>query len=328
MSEETLEQIIKKALSFAEEVCTFAYQGGEPTLAGLAFFEKSIKLQKQYNKKKIKIQNVLQTNGYALDEAWCRFFAENGFLLGVSVDGVKETHDKYRKTAMGEETYFKVLENIRLLEQYGVEYNILTVVNGKTAPKIGRIYERYKKMGFRYQQYIVCLDPVGKETGEEEYSLTPEVYGQFLMNLFRLWEIDLQKGCQPVIRQFENWVGILRGYLPEACEQRGVCSVQNIVEADGSVYPCDFYAMDGYQIGNITHDSLEEIYQKREQSGFLESSRNHPEECKACRYYQLCRGGCQRHRDAAGRNRFCKSYKMFFEKHYDKLQLIARGYIY
>lgn len=328
MSEETLEHIIEKALLVTDEVCTFAYQGGEPTLAGIEFFEKSIKFQEKYNKKKIKIQNVLQTNGYALDEKWCRFFAENGFLIGVSVDGIKETHDKYRKTIAGEETYFKILENIRMLEKYGVEYNVLTVINGKTAPKIGRIYEKYKKLGFRYQQYIVCLDPAGKMSGGEEYSLTPDAYGQFLLDLFRLWEIDWKQGCQPVIRQFENWVGILKGYLPEACEQRGVCGVQNIVEADGSVYPCDFYAMDGYQIGNILRDSFEEIYQKRTQSGFIEESRNYPVACKACKYYHLCRGGCRRHRDEEGENYFCQSYKMFFGQYYDKLQAIANIRIY
>ena len=329
MTENTLEEVIRKALLFAADQCTIVYQGGEPTLAGLDFFRKSIVFQEKYNVNKVRIYNSLQTNGYALDEEWCRFFAENRFLIGLSVDGIKATHDAYRKGYAGEDTYLRILEAARLLKQYHVEFNVLTVVNGRTAPKIRRIYEQYAKLDFRYQQYITCLDPLGEEAGEQEYSLTPKTYGQFLIDLFELWDIDLRKGQQPYIRQFENWIGILTGRQPEACDQRGVCNVQNIVEADGSVYPCDFYVLDEYRLGTLKEDTFEEIYQKRLESGFLENSRNHDEGCQKCRYFSLCRGGCRRQREAFGiaqegaRNILCEGYKMFFDKCYERMKEIA-----
>lgn len=333
MSEETLENVIRKVLAFSEGDCTIAYQGGEPTLAGLPFFRKSIEFQNAYNVHHVRIHNALQTNGYVLDDAWCEFFRENHFLIGLSVDGIRATHDVYRKDSAGNDTYARVMKAAELMEKHGVDFNILTVVNAKTAPRIRRIYEQYRKQGFRYQQYIQCLDPLGEAQGSHEYSLTAEAYGQFLCELFELWDQDLQKGEQPYIRQFENWVGILLGVEPEACDQRGVCNIQNIVEADGSVYPCDFYVLDEWRLGNLNTDSMEEIYRKRLESGFLEASRDHAKKCRACRYFALCRGGCRRHRDlftgeggaleGSRENVFCEAYRLFFERCYGRLQEIA-----
>lgn len=332
MSEETLENVIRKTLAFAEKSCTFAFQGGEPTLAGLGFYEKCVELQQKHNRNRVVVRNVLQTNGYGLTEAWGLFLAKHHFLVGVSLDGLKSLHDSYRKDVRGEDTYLKVLEGIRLLEHCGVEYNILTVVHNRTASKIGRIYEQYAKWGFRYQQYIACLDPIGEHPGEQSYSLSPQAYGRFLIELFELWEQDFWKGKQPFIRQFENWVGILLGEQPEACEMRGICGIQNIVEADGNVYPCDFYAMDGYRMGNLNEDSLEDIYKSPEGRKFVETSRNHDEECLKCPWFTLCRGGCRRLRgsrqlpDGGWRNDYCEGYQMFFEQCYEKLIRIRNSF--
>ena len=167
-----------------------------------------------------------------------------------------------------------------------------------------------------------------QEQGRREYSLRPGVYGQFLIDLFELWEDDLKRGRQPYIRQFENYIGILMGYVPESCEQRGVCSVQNVVEADGSVYPCDFYAMDGYRLGNLNEEGFEAIERRRREIGFLENSRDHTARCVKCPYFAVCRGGCRRHRQqpgsVPGENRFCESYRMFFEACLPRMQKIAR----
>jgi len=326
MTLETLENVIKKTLAFATQECTIAYQGGEPTLAGIEFFRRSLELQEKYNVNHVTIHNALQTNGYAVDDEWCQFFAENHFLIGLSVDGIKATHDVYRKDAAGQDTYFRILDTAKRFDKHHVDYNILTVINAKTAPKIRKIYEQFRKQGFRYQQYIACLDPIDEGQGNYEYSLTAKAYGQFLCDLFELWMVDLKQGKQPYIRQFENWVAILLGLMPEACDQSGVCNIQNIVEADGSVYPCDFYVLDEYCIGNLNQDSMEEIYSNREKSGFLENSRNHSEECRACPYFYICRGGCRRHRmqmDNVFGNVFCEGYKYFFDKHYETLKRIA-----
>lgn len=325
MTEETLENVIRKALSFAEGRCTFAFQGGEPTLAGLDFYEKCLELQEKYKNSRTEVQNVLQTNGYGLTEAWGHFFAKHHFLVGVSLDGLKSLHDSYRRDAAGGDTYLRVLEGIRMLERCGVEFNILTVVHNRTASKIRRIYEQYAKWGFRHQQYIACLEPIGEKPGEQIYSLSPQAYGRFLTELFGLWEQDFWEGKQPYIRQFENWLGILLGEQPEACEMRGVCGIQNIVEADGSVYPCDFYALDEYLLGNLNTDGMEDIYRRWDRLEFGKSSRNQDGECVKCCWFPLCRGGCRRLRgsrqqpDGGWRNDYCESYRMFFEQCYDRL---------
>ena len=327
MSIETLDHVMQEIFRFAEEACTIAFQGGEPTLAGLDFYRQCIRLEKKYNTKNVAVSYALQTNGYALDEEWFSFFAENHFLIGLSIDGIKAAHDAYRKDASGNDTYFRILETAQGLRQAGVDFNVLTVVNGRTAPKIRKIYEKYKKLGFDWQQYIACLDPVQERPGEQEYSLTPHMYGRFLIELFELWDLDLRQGKHPYIRQFENYIGILMGHQPESCEQRGVCSFQNIVEADGSVYPCDFYVMDGYRLGNLRTDSLQVIEQRRRESRFVENSINHTEKCRSCPYFMVCRGGCRSHREhpgtEPGENYFCESYQMFFDSCLPRMREIA-----
>lgn len=327
MSESTLEHVIIKILEFAEVECTIAFQGGEPTLAGLAFFRKCISLVNKYNTKKIKVKYALQTNAYLIDKEWCEFFAQHHFLIGVSVDGIKYTHDTYRKDADGNDTYLHTLHAIELLKDAKIDFNILTVVNGITAAKVNRIYENYRKQGFDWQQYIACLDPIWKKQGQMDYSLTPEVYGKFLISLFHLWEIDFWKNEAPTIRQFENYIGIIMGYPPESCEHRGNCSFQTVIEADGSVYPCDFYVLDDYRIGNLNTETMEEIQKRRLEIQFVETSFNHTAECKNCKWFKLCRGGCRRHREQPGtqkgENYFCKSYQMFFEECISDMEKIA-----
>lgn len=328
MTHETLECLVKKALFYAEVRCDFAFQGGEPTLIGLDFFKQVIELQKKYNKKNLVITNTIQTNGYQLGPEWARFLSENKILTGISIDGIKAAHDSFRINQKNEGTFSEIMKTIDLFKEYKVEFNVLTVVNSKTAPKIRRIYEFYKKNGFQYLQFIACLDPIGEEQGQSEYSLSPEVYGQFLIDLFDLWFLDLQKGEQPFIRTFENYISILMGYIPESCEQRGFCSIQHVVEADGSVYPCDFYVLDEYRLGNLMEDSFEEIGERGRNSGFIESSKGKPEECLKCRYLSLCRGGCRRHRSIGeegliGKNYFCESYRMFFDAALSRIKMIA-----
>ena len=331
MSEKTLKNVIRKTMLRAEGMISYAFQGGEPTLRGLAFFQKVVEYQNQYNKNKIQVHNALQTNGLLIDEDWCRFLKENHFLVGVSLDGTKEIHDTYRHTRKeGGPTFDLVCSAIRLMESSGVDFNILTVVNQAAAENIQEIYSFYRQKKWNYQQYIACLDPLDEPHGQNEYSLAPEQYGQFLIRLFRLWYKDWKKGRQPYIRQFENYIGILLGHFPEACDQRGTCSIQNVVEADGSVYPCDFYMLNDYCLGNFNENRLDEIDARRKEIGFLERSLKLDPDCKHCAYYRLCRGGCQRNRDwapeiQAYQNYFCQSYRMFFDACLNEMEEIARS---
>ncbi|WP_130838201.1 anaerobic sulfatase maturase [Lachnoclostridium sp. Marseille-P6806] len=318
MTKETLRNVIKRTLMRAEGTYSLAFQGGEPTLSGLDFFRSAVEYVGKYNRNHAEIHLALQTNGYAVDEEWCRFFAEHHFLLGVSVDGLPEIHNKYRHAGDGGDTYRHAVRAARHMEEAGVDYNILTVVHRETAEHIREIYEAYRANGWHYQQYISCLDPLNEERGRREYSLLPDQYGRFLIELFELWYGDFLKQQEPYIRQFDNYIMLLLGRMPEACEQRGSCGIQYVVEADGSVYPCDFYALDEYRLGNFNEDFLPAIGARREEIGFLRRSSVLPQECLGCRWRHLCRCGCYRNRTegpggAAGPNYFCKGYQMFFE---------------
>jgi len=324
MTPETQEAVIRRVLEYADGRCTIAYQGGEPTLCGLDFFRRSIELQKKYNVKHVQIENALQTNGYGLDREWADFFRENHFLVGVSLDGGPKLHDKYRRTPSGKGSFFQVMEHVELLKKAKVEFNILSVVNGTTAPQIRKTYEFYRKNHLDYLQFIACLDPLEEEPGGREYSLSPKAYGRFLIDLFDLWCQDLRAGRQPYIRQFENYIAMLLGQAPESCDMRGICGLQYVVEADGSVYPCDFYVLDRYRLGNLNTNTMEAIDQARRQTGFIEESEKKEEACLNCRYYGLCRGGCRRTREPQGHHQyFCESYQMFFDACLPRMMEVA-----
>lgn len=315
MQIETLEAVIKQALAYATKECTFAYQGGEPTLSGIDFFKKAIEFQNKYNVHKVNITNTIQTNGTTLTGEWAAFFKEHQFLVGVSLDGSKRSHDCYRLDANGQESFLEIMDKIQLLNEFHVDYNILSVVHKKSAEDIERNYKFFQKNGFDFLQFIPCLDPLDETPGQREYSLTPKAYGEFLIRLFRLWKEDLLAGKQPYIRQFENYIGMLMQIPPEACDMRGVCGNQYVVEADGGVYPCDFYVLEENKLGNFLTDTVEMIDEKRKEIGFVEESLNREPECEKCRYFMLCRGGCRRNRlkNENYHQYFCQSYQMFFD---------------
>lgn len=328
MSVETLRNVIKKALDYADTACTIAFQGGEPTLAGLPFFEQAVRLSKEYNNKNLELHFALQTNGYNLGPEWAEFFAREHFLVGISIDGTIHTHDAYRKGGDGGDTFLNIMKTVDSFNEHGVEYNILTVVNRRTASSIGKIYQYYKKMGFRYLQFIPCLDPLDAPAGAMEYSLTPELYGRFLCDLFDLWYEDIIAGNDVYIRQFYNYLSIILTGSAESCDMNGLCSIQNIIEADGEVYPCDFFVLDEYKLGNLNTTGFDEIHKKRLETGFLASKKAPDSQCQACSYFPLCRGGCYRHRimspEESRRNYFCRSYQMFFSHCLPRLMEIAR----
>ena len=333
MSVDTMHTIVDKAMEYGDYECTIAFQGGEPTLAGLDFYRDLVAYVTAHeNPKKLKIHYALQTNGYLINEEWAAFLGENHFLVGVSLDGLKEIHDRYRLDAAGKGTYQRLISAIRLLEKHQVEYNILTVVTAATARNGQKIYNYFKKNHFGYQQYIECLDPIGEEPGQHEYSLTPEKYGEFLKSMFDAWYLDMRSGTYVYNRYFENLMMIMAGQQPESCNMRGVCGKQWVFEADGSVYPCDFYALDQWRLGNIQENSFEEMDEKRDELGFIQWSMRQQEDCQKCRWFGLCRNGCRRNREPVtaehtNRNYFCKSYQMFFEYAYPRLEEIYQLYM-
>lgn len=317
MTQETLEIIIKKTLEYTTTDCSIAFQGGEPTLVGLNFYKKLLDITNQYKKPNTNVSFSIQTNGYIIDDEWAKFFADNKFLVGISLDGNKAIHDRYRVDKRGEGTFSKVINAIGLFDKHKVEYNVLTVVNGPSSYKARKIYNYFTKLGINYQQYIECLDPFN-ETAKHEYSLTPEEYSTFLKDMFDMWYIDMKNNKYIYNRYFENLMMIIAGYEPESCNMRGICGKQWVVEADGSVFPCDFYVLDKWKLGNFTTDSIEDMDKVRFENKFIEESMYVCEECKQCEYNRYCRNGCKRlceptRNGQRQRNYYCESYKSFFE---------------
>ena len=323
MDGETLRSVLRRTLPRVTEQYSLAFQGGEPTLRGLPFYREAVERVRRLNRNGAQVTLSMQTNGALIDDEWARFFAENGFLLGLSVDGTRALHDAHRHMNDGGSAYEAALRAAEALDRHGVPYNILTVVHRETAARVREIYSEYKARGWRYTQYIACLDPLDEVRGQRAYALTPEAYGEFLSALFDLWYADAVAGQPPYIRQFDNWLGMLLGRPPEACEQCGSCGEQYIVEADGSVFPCDFYCVDAWRLGSFTENTLEEIDARREALGFRQASWALPEKCRTCPYVRLCRNGCRRNRGEDGVSIFCGAYKSFFDRCLPRLTRLA-----
>lgn len=319
MSRETLETVVRRAIEYsaADGWVGFMFQGGEPTLAGLDFYRALIEYIERYNTARLPVQLGLQTNGMLIDDEWAAFFAEHHFLIGLSLDGTKEIHNANRVDARGEGTHSRVMRAAAALSRHGCDFNLLTVVTDRTARGVTAMYNFFAKNGFTWQQYIPCLPPF--EAADGDAPLTAGAYGDFLCRLFDLWYADFTAGRYVYNRTFENYIGMLAGRPPESCDMCGQCSMQFVLEADGGVYPCDFYVLDEYRLGNFVTDPLEAILAREREIGFVETSRQKTDECRACRWFPLCRGGCRRQG-----GRFCEAYKQFFAHTIDRMQQLAR----
>lgn len=337
MSKQTVRQIVKRVFEEAEGECGFTFQGGEPTLAGLEYYEYFLQTVEKYNRSGLPVQYCLQTNGYHLTEEWFSFFQKNHFLIGVSLDGMQEIHDANRRDANGDRTFQKVMQTIHKLKEYSIPHNILTVVTDVLADHTSEIYRFYKEHGIEHQQYIECLDPLEEslsmcDEGQKKLrpGLTNESYERFLKSLFDEWYQDMKNGKQIYNRYFYNLLWLIKGRWPESCNMRGTCSLQWTVEADGSIYPCDFYVLDEWKLGNVQEDSFGGIWKSEIQKRFLMLSADVPKACKQCKWSGLCRNGCMRncgisHTGQRNKNRFCEAYKGFLEYAYPRLKELAAG---
>ena len=322
MTRETADKLVERALGSGADNITLAFQGGEPTLAGLDFFEHFIdsvnkRSRNRPNADRLNINYAIQTNGLNINQEFADFFKKNKFLVGLSLDGTKDVHDFFRTDAAGRETFSRVLKSAELLTKTGVDFNILTVITAQVAKHIEKIYNFYKKRGFFYLQFINCLDPLG-QLEPNFYSLTPELYEKFLTKLFDLWYADLAAGTYVSVRFFDNWVRAAAGAPCELCglSADGSCPGQFVIEADGSVYPCDFYCISEWRMGDIAGMSFEELYNSENMRRFIEASKLDSKKCATCDIFKLCRGGCQRDREAsifnqAGDNRYCSALYNF-----------------
>ncbi len=330
MKEETLEILVREAIAYADGSLTFAFQGGEPTLAGLDFFQKAVELQQKYNNKKLQIENTIQTNGLLIDEKWARFLGEHRFLVGLSLDGPKKMHDRYRKDAGGQDTFARIMHSVQLLEQYHVDYNVVTVVTNDTAKQASFLYKFWKRNHYPFVQFIPCMDEIKRQDGTQErsiYAVEPEQYGKFLCELFDLWYADFAVGEAMDIRMFSNLAQMAAGYPAEECGMNGCCNCYFVVEGDGSVYPCDFYCMDAWKLGTV-NDGFVQMKTSEKAKAFVEASRPVCAVCQECPHFSLCRGGCRRWREPfvdgkPGLNQLCSAYRMFFAHAAERMEKLG-----
>lgn len=322
MKKDVMLAIITKSLAAAERLL-FVFQGGEPSLIGLPFYEEFVATVHKLNTDAVSVNYAFQTNGTHINIAWATFFKKHNFLVGVSFDGSPRLHDFHRFDSQGNKSARSVRTGIAILREQQIEFNLLTVVTNELALNVDLVWNYMRDHGHRYLQFIPCMTIDNLEPIEQKKSfLTAENYALFLKRLFDHW-YQAWAQCRPVsIRFFDNLAGMYIGLPPESCDMAGLCSVQYVVESDGSVFPCDFYCDDASVLGTIREDDFFALDIKRAHLRFVEDSPNTINLCDSCPWKSLCRGGCKRYREESG-YRFCASMLEFFPYVIDRLQHVA-----
>ncbi len=326
MSLGTLEDILKKAFDFADgSMVMISFQGGEPLLAGKDFFRSFADMLPRLNVKRSAVHVGVQTNGTLIDEEWCDIFARNKYLVGLSLDG-DAVSNVLRIDADGKDTFERVYASAKLLQAKKVDFNILTVITKPVVDNISRVYSFFRKNKFKHLQFIPCLKPLGLPkadtpedfyaNGEEaehmldaDFHIDSQDYETFLKKTFSLYTKDYIDGRYTSIRLFDNFVRLAHSQRAEQCGMNGHCTHQYVIEADGEVYPCDFYCTDEYSLGNILDTDFAKLERHPKAIKFIEESLGIEEKCKECNYYRLCKNGCKRERIDLDK---CAAYKNFF----------------
>lgn len=319
MSDETLELFTEQFIedNTADEL-SICWHGGEPLLLGLDFFSKALEYQKKYADSRA-IVNSIQTNGILLDEQWCQFFADNKFLVGISLDGPQDVHDKYRQNKVGNSSFKKTVDAIKLLKKYNVEFNTLSVINKGSEGQGCKIYRFLRdEIGSRYMQFLPAADK------DMPWAISAEGFGQFLIDVFDEWSRnDIGK---IFVLTFDATLAGWCGITPGLCAFNDICCDSLTVEHNGDIYACDHFVDKKYLLGNIKGKRLGELFTSSDRIDFVLGKKNNlPEGCMKCNFLSLCNGGCPEHR-RNGRNVLCDGFRMYF-KHTAELMKEMRDYI-
>jgi len=333
MSDATLEKIIKDMFA-CSDAPTFIWQGGEPTVMGLEFFQKVVAIQRLYAKNG-SYSNALQTHGMLLNEAWADFLRSENFLVGISLDGPAHVHDRYRKDRQGNGTFQRVFENVQMLLSKGVLVNILATVSDYSVKYPREIYKFFVDNGLLFMQFSPLVERDSQNLKiAAQYSVNAKDYGQFLSKLFDCWlkDFDFDRLKQKTsIRFFDSLIQYYIGMVPDHCALHKMCNDYLVVEHNGDLFSCDFLVSKGSRIGNLHEVSLENAFFSTSHVAFGKRKADYGMECQQCRWLHLCYGGCikDRSRDPRdkGHNHFCESYKFFFKRadsHFKKLATLYR----
>lgn len=334
----TIEASVRAGMS---EV-TFAWQGGEPTILGVPYFEQIIALQRRYRPEGVQISNAIQTNGTMLDDRWGGFLKDNRFLVGISIDGPQKLHDRYRVDRAGRPTFRAVMRGLEILQKHGVEHNGLTVVHRHTATRGKEVYRFLRGIGIEYMQFIPIVERTADgttlsgappmETGQglavTAWSVSPRAFGKFLCDVFDIWFThDIG---EVFVQHFDTQLGLWMGLPSSLCVFAEDCGNGLAIEHNGDLYSCDHYVYPEYRLGNIMQTSMPELIWSERQIEFgRDKSASLTRQCRECQFRFACNGGCPKHRflksrhGEDGQSYFCESYTMFFRHAGPRLREMA-----
>lgn len=324
MSDELLESFTQQYID-AQNVpeVTFVWQGGEPTILGLDYYRRALALQRKYSKPGVTIRNSLQTNGTLIDEEWAVFLKENEFLVGVSVDGPAEIHDRYRKDRGGKGSYDKAIRGLRFLQDHEVDVNILTCVSVNNADRGLEVYRFFRdELQVNFLQFIPIVER-DNQTGFQEggtltqRSITPKQYATFLMDIFDEW-VRRDVGHM-YVQIFDTTLASWAGERPGLCIFEPTCGLGLVLEHNGDLYSCDHFVEPAHRVGNLANNTLTELVYSEEQYQFgMAKSDTLTQYCLNCEWLFACHGGCPKNRirrspdGEMGQNYLCSAYKEFF----------------
>lgn len=297
----------------------FAWQGGEPTLRGLSFFETAVEIQERYARPGQTVRNAIQTNGVLLDSEWCRFFGQNNFLVGLSLDGPEELHDTYRRDRAARGTFGRVMRAVDLLKRHGVDFNILTCVHAENVGRPLAVYRFLRDdVGARFVQFIPVVERTPNGAGVSPRSVEAAAYGQFLITIFDAW-IRHDVG-QVFVRTFDAALAAWLGYRPGICIFEETCGRALILEHTGDLYSCDHFVDSTHSLGNVQEAPLHVLANHSRQQRFGADKRDAlPRCCRDCPVRFVCNGGCPKDRIVPtpegqhGLNYLCSGYRAFFQ---------------
>jgi uncharacterized protein len=315
MTENLLERFIEQYFrAQTQPYVNFTWHGGEPLLRGIAFYRRAMALQKRYASR-FHIENCLQTNGVLLSDEWCRFFKDNRFLIGISIDGTAHCHNRYRTAPNGNPTFDKVMRGIERLKKHKVEYNAMAVVNNYNADYPLEFYRFFKSIDCRYIQFSPIVETVNGKPAA--WNVDARQWGNFLIGIFDEW-IKRDVGVyyvQIFDATLANWVG----EKPGICTLAPTCGHAGVMEFNGDVYSCDHFVYPSCKLGNIYTQTLVEMMYSEQQIKFGDDKYNTlSTSCKTCKYLFACNGECPKNRiaetgDGERQNWLCKGYYRYFE---------------
>lgn len=332
MTPEMQEELIRQLMQQSGSEISIAWQGGEPALMGLEFYQRAIDLEIKYGHGK-QVGNGFQTNGTLLDREWAKFFKKYDWLIGLSLDGPEHIHDRYRVNKGLQKTWAIVEEKAKMLLEEGVAVNAMCCITDYSADYPEELYTYYKSLGLTWMQFIPIVETDPDDPSKAApFSLTAEKYGNFLIKLYDLWRADFVNGAPTTsVRHFESAFYSYVGLESPECTQLKECGPYVVVEHNGNIYSCDFFVEPRHRLGNLRNDKIINMLNSKKQDDFGKAKALLPRKCRFCPWLSKCFGGCTKDRvkDPADQRlpRFCEAYIQFFEYADADMKVLAKKWM-